>query len=411
MVATVQNFFGAEDQGVIEALSVAGSFAAQSSVVDTAMGGGWAYESPDGSSKAVFVSGTTSLSNNFVICLRIRLSSTSPSTNPLLIARGRNLNDSSLFSVILDTDGSVKVWNANESSVLTISTPGISSNTWHTWEIYGTGHATTGFVEVFIDGVSKGSISSIDTSPPVGGTELARIEVFGNAPGTGNPTSISAYLDNSYFMDGLSSTSELKGGGGVLAYRSNNSTTTPDNAAGTGTLDSGVWSDAQELPFSETNVISYTGTPRNGGVYTDDLGGSPSGGGPSGDTKITGSIIGLKGIFRAKRGTGSGTTHGLVVGNSSESIGSLVNQPSLTTSYAPYFHINNASAPSSSQTILIGMRVNGSQDIFVSDMLGQILHIPASDPISSVDGVSWANISSIDGVAKANIANLSGVAA
>jgi len=287
--------------------------------------------------------------------------------------------------------GQIRLWDANSSEV-DAATADFSDGGYV--EVY----FTTTTAEVFIDGTSALSVTGEDfdngSSP-----DLVRL-AFSDATN---------WIDDIYFMSGATSASDRLGGCEVFAYRSSLASATPDYTKGSnGALNSGQWVDAQDLPFSESNVAIYSDTTARAGVaQTNDLGGAENAGGPSGDSNVDGdsNIVAMKGIWRMKRTGGSGAVHyGLMVSsNYSPTDTDRTADFDPTTSYVNYFDVREDRIPGASNNGFIGFeKDNKGQDFNCSDMLFQILHVP--EPASQDQTVGpLTGISSAEAVGSATI--------
>jgi len=364
-VPIINNFWGAETGGLQELVALSGTVTAQQSIIK---GGAWAYQINDDSSMEFHpFESVADAGGEHIIGAWIRLSAVTATSENLVLFNGLQSGSTyEHFWVELDTSGNILYRDADDVVQRTVSSPPITVDTLHLFELYWKPHDTTGFMELFIDGVSQGLTSNIDTINDTG-TTFDRLR-FGDGTGTGS--GITMYVDDIYYMSGCTSSADRLGPVEVISYRSNLNSATPDSG---NILNSGVWADCQEVPFSETNVAVYTGTAFNGYILTDDVGGSAGTGGPDTDANLTGSVVATKGVWRMKRGNGGSTSH---LGRIGQQSNNVYVGFSLTTSYANRFTVNENSV-SLILPGLLGFGNNGNQDTYCADMLYQILHVPA----------------------------------
>jgi hypothetical protein len=104
-------------------------------------------------------------------------------------------------------------------------------------------------------------------------------------------------------------------------------------------------------------------------------------GGPLNDSRISGTIVGAKGIWRMSRTGGGGTAHYGLMGNSADGTTRSADFDP-TTSYANYSFVSTAASvvPTASEYGKIGFEMDNAQDFQCADMLFQILHVPAAGP-------------------------------
>ncbi len=270
------------------------------------------------------------------------------------------------FSLDQQSDGAVDLQDSAGITRINGTTL-LSASTWYFIEVY-VDRLNSGAAEFFIDGVSQGTTAAQDFNAITGGPVLRF---------AGTHASASTYYDDIYFISGATAATDRLGGCEVFGYRSNLNSATPDIGD---VLDIGVWKDAQEIPFSTTLYARYEGAGiQAGAVNTDDLGGSSTGG-PSGDTKITGSIKAIKGIWNARRSSGTATTHYALLGNSGD--GTTRTTVVLGTTNKIYTVVSEAATivPTAAEYCRIGIeKTAGSRKWDCRDMLATILHVPAND--------------------------------
>lgn len=122
-------------------------------------------------------------------------------------------------SIIINTDGTIKAVAGTRSSTTVLGTsasPVITASTWHHIEARLICHASTGALEVRVDGVAAiGPLTNIDTDPQ--GTSEVSQAWFGLvfASGTAGPQ----YIDDCYAWDGTGSyNNDFIGDKDILTY-------------------------------------------------------------------------------------------------------------------------------------------------------------------------------------------------
>jgi len=373
---TLNNFWGAETGGSQE-LYAFGNAGASTLAART---GTYGYRCPWGSNTYCIFSPFESIadagSGRIFGFYLDRGPGTAHNQNQTLITGGDFSGSAWDFSIIMDTSNNLIIRDSAESTIRTLTNP-LSDDTFHLIEIYWT-PTNSGTIEVFIDGVSQGEDTGQDLLD--GATAQTLISI-------GNVSADSATncdYDDLYFMSGATSSADRLGGCEVISYRSNLASATADNSA---VLDSGLCSNMQNVPFSDASSAKFTGTIVIAALLAcNDVGGSAGTGGPRTDTNITGTIKGLKGVYRLSRSGGGGTAQYGYLGKANL-LGvpnSIVASPDfdISTSAANYIFVStNATRfpDPTTEYLVVGMgKDGGGQDIVCYDMLAQILHVPST---------------------------------
>lgn len=364
---------GFESQGLQAWTNTSGTPTVQNSVVHT---GDRALQL--GSNDSCNVVWGTFLDNDYGVGAWVRFSSLAPSVSCTVMA----IYDqpTTTISVFLDTNGDLGVtWVGDGGTPTTISSPPISANTWHFFELYFYVSPTIGTWEFFIDGTSVASQT---------GTNMS-VTDFPDLLGLGGNQShgINIYFDDIYIESNLNDVSERYGDCRILAYRSNLASATGDYGSA---LTAGTWANVQQLPFSDTTGGDYdTSSAISGSVSTNDTFGTTNAG-PTGDSNVpAGATFKAQGyLIRAYRGGGSPAEHYLTYGSTSSqsfSSGDLA----LGTSVANYTRYYSAvTAPAGSYDwansyMRVGFgKTSGARGFFCYDLLGFLAFVPP--PISSL---------------------------
>jgi hypothetical protein len=358
MALTLNNFSGFETQGNDELSVVVGTLSYSTSVKRS----GGASLVLDSGERADIGFIVTDAGVGHIFRWAVYFSGTVTPTNATVFCRTNSANP----RLRLKTNSDLEVLNG-AGSVLHTQTAPFSANTWYVVDLYiGSYSATTGSAEVFIDGSSIYSGTNIDTG--VGVPTTLRCD---NTPTTGS-SGLTIHFDDCAIQSGATaSTDRLATGFAVKGYKSNVASGTDNGSA----LDTGQWSNTGEIPFSDTNLATYSTNGRNGSTDTDT---STPNTGPSGDSDITGATIkGAKWVMRAARTSGSDSTPFLRYGDTAgttDSSGSL-----LTTTAAVYeFLSESTNVPSTSEYFRMGMGKNtGGRNVTLYDAMGMLAYVPA----------------------------------
>jgi len=370
MALTINNFWGAESGGMEEA-------AAFSNVIATSFDvktGTYTYSIFSSAANVDFLpfESVADAGGKYIVKFDIRLESIGSNNHVTGFLQLTEGAAPFLELALHDTTDDLLIYDANGATIRTITQP-------FTADVYSElilvfEHSASGTVELFIDGVSQGEDIAQDLTD--GGT-------FDTLTFRKTINQALFKVDNIVFQSGATNADDKLIGAEIFAYRSTVASVTADWIKGAnGDLNSGTWVNAQEDPFSEANIALYSdATARAGGIDTNDDGGSAGTGGPNTDANIDGdsNIVAMKGIWRMKRGTGSGATHFGLLGNTGTAIADSDRTIDLTplNSYVNYFDVREDNLPLSSEYGRIGFEKNsGGQDFDCSDMLFQVLHIP-----------------------------------
>jgi len=355
----LDNFCGFETGGLEEAQDTTNSPTVQTTTVRS---GTYALKLAGAASAPTYdiaYLGTGGLTS-FEVGFAFRTTTVIP-TNDVDFFTGRDNLPANLIRLRLKaTTGNVDLIDANNAVVGTITAP-FTADTWHYIELFWQ-RLATGNAEVFIDDVSKLSVTSQDFE-----TDRA-LNVYRF---TGDSTTAEdIYIDDYYHLRNA-----------VVGDRYTSSFNVPRTYQDTNggatelgnTLDTGTWANASETLLNETNVATYSTSNVTGGTTTD----SPSSRlGPTGGPTL-GTIKGAKWIHRLKRGNGAGTTHSKRFGNSGDGLTDEV--VTLTTSFANYFTISESATqvPLATESFQYGMKTDGAQDITAADIWAFIANVSA----------------------------------
>jgi hypothetical protein len=390
MALTINRFLGAETGGLEELSATSGTVTASNTGGRAILSNdSWYYQIQDASSYieyTPFSAGVSDSGGDYILGFAVEF-------NNLLVAFDIcEVSDSTgaVFSLGLLANGNLVVRDSAGSTIRTITSPFAISTRFYIEVFFQ--HSNSGTIEVFIDNVSQGSDSSQDLLQS--GT-IQNIKHYGR-------TGTNSWYNDIYFGSGATSSADRLGPCEVISYRSSLASATPDNGTA---LDTGTWANAQEIPFSETNVAAYTASSADSGIVnTDDVGGSAGTGGPNTDANVdVADIKAISGIWRMKRSGGSGATHFGRLGNSGDTASTAEQTADFdpTTAYTNYFHLTEAAAriPASGEYLAIGIeKSSGGQDFDCSDMLAQILHVlPDTGRTATLDETLGALTLSADG--------------
>ena len=264
----------------------------------------------------------------------------------------------------LETDGDLYLGDTDLTNNTTVTNP-FTVDTWHYVEFYWS-NTNGGTLLFFVDGVQKGSLVG-----NFSGT-IERWRIINN--NASNPSLI-INIDDVYIADGATSTTELLGSNFCVSKVYQGDGLTTEGSA----LNAGSWANTQEFPGNDTNTASYTGTPLSGGTTL--TGGSRQG--PNGDAALSGTRKCVLGVFRAKRGSGGGTTHKLRLGNNTDGMTDFT--IAITTSFVNWWVLSESESVAATFTEYgkMGMSVSGAQDIVMADMYYMLGYVKAA---ASSDG-------------------------
>lgn len=373
MALTINQFVGFETGGLEEASSTAGSpDATEATVVRSGIRSLKLPHSGDSNYLVAPFDIVADAGDDYVFGFGFRSNDVSPSTNTEFIQIQEA--GSNILGLILSTGGSLVLVDTNGNTSVTVFQP-FTNNTWHYIEVYFQ-HLNSGSATVFIDNALRGSISVKDFSD--GGT----LDSFNFRQISGN-TSSDFFFDDFYFLSGATASSDRLTPCEVFGYQNDNATATADDGAvgaDPGTLDTGNWDDSAETPANDTNNSNFSVTAADSGVaYAD--GGSRAG--PSGDANINGdsNIKAWKGIWRADRTGGSGTTHTIYIGNDSDVTDGFdsTTVTLLSGTVSNFFLLSETDPPLSTENFAQGFgKTSGGRDFDNREMWATLLHVPSS---------------------------------
>src|SRR3990167_173902 len=271
----------------------------------------------------------------------------------------------------LDTNGDVLIVDRTQTTVVgTISAP-FTNNTWHYVCVYYE-RSASGACKVWIDGALKISLAGKDFVGTSGSSFFSYQ--------TKQEAAYNINYDDCYIYSNATET-QAHINFGVYAYQNAKASATPDVG---NNLNTGTWATMGETPVNDTNAGIYTGTPLSGVVDYDD--GSKAG--PNGDARLTGTLVGAKYVWRAKRGGGGATTHSLQYGNNVD--GATSTNTVINSAYTihNYMSVSASVVPLVTEYFRQGFGVSCPQDLTVSEMWAQLGHVPPPPPPPSGVGAS-----------------------
>lgn len=363
MAFVINNFTGAELGSTDDALDTSGV----SVTTSNKRTGTYSYLIGNAAAYSEFpcfpsVSGAADAGYGYVFGGAFRFSTITPASDRFFFEVYDSLS-ATVIKLGLDTSGNLVVTDSTATKSTISSSPGISTNTWYYCKLYFTATAC----EVFIDGVSKGTLTSKDYDTGSAVTAFI-IEATDGA---------TCYFDDLYFGSGATSSADGPADAEVFSYRSTISSVTPDTG---NDLDLGTWALVQEVPWDLTSGhrAAYSGSGvQTGSVLTNDAGGSAGTGGPNTDANIDGTLLACKGGWVLTRTNGSTTTHYVLLGNNTDGAASF--EVTLDTTAAYFAVISNSSTvlPTSSEYGKIGFaKGSGGRGIRCDEMLFEVLHQP-----------------------------------
>ncbi len=370
MALTLNNFVGAETQGLEESSASTGSPTVSTSVPRSGTAN-FFLNSLASLSFPWVVSGVTDAGADYVFSVAFRETTVvSPSATAAVV---EVLDDSGgvIISLRKDTSGNVGLYDANDSQLGTAeltTTAGI----WYFIEVYAQLNNASGSWEWFVDGTSKESGSGADlTDGNAFGSSSSVLRLYAQDSGSAQ------LFDDIYILSGASASSDAFGNAEVFAYQNTAEDATDQGDA----LATGTWALVSETPLNEgsSNEASYVDTGTLTGSTICDEGDRA---GPSGDANIDGdsSIKGAKWVGRFKRGSGTGRTHSFLIGNSGDGV--TAKTIALETAYATTEYLSEAAGevPLTTESFQHGFSkdLTAGQDIFCGDIWAMLLHVPAA---------------------------------
>ncbi len=310
--------------------------------------------------------GTTDAGNNYIYGFAVRFSSVTPVTAFDFLGVVKPTGGASTdLRLKLNTNGDLLIMNSANVNVGTVAAPFVA-NTWYFIELYHV-RSASGSVDVFIDGIFKTSASSSF----MGNTSNINLDYFQFQSGLA--VGVDVYIDDFYTMSGATSTSQLLGVNAHVsaAYQKTNGAATEIGSA----LSSGTWANSSETPGSESNFSTYA-AGRAGGMMCN----SGTRVGAFGDINLSNVMIkGMLGTFRAKRSSGSASTHRIRMGNNMDGMTDLT--VTLSTSFANYYFLSESATivPNITESIQLGYSVTGgAQTMTLSDAWVMLLYVKSN---------------------------------
>lgn len=326
--------------------------------------------------------------NYLIYGFYIYLEDITPTLEYRLFCVGRNFdldpttNTQVNASLILETDGDLRLVDTADSTVATATSP-FTASTWHRVEVRVIPGTPSGEVQVWVDGTDIYSGNQTVDTGSSAYADIAGAAVMGSDAETGD---VFVYFAGAYcMMNSTAASDRLDSDFEVIGPYQNTAITgaTPDagnNLDGNGTN----WATTQEIPFSDetpdTDAAEYDGTPLSGTIHYD--AGTRSG--PNGDSRIDGTsnIKAWKGIWRLQRGNGSGTTHTCYLGDDGATFSSGFDSMSvsLSTAWGNFSFVTDTATnmPTSTDYFSQGVGVNGARNLYIAEMAAFVLHVPAA---------------------------------
>ncbi len=325
-----------------------------------------------------------------------------------------------IFYFILETDGDVRVMDNDDATIATITAP-FTVNTWHRLEInWVRDTGSNGQLRVLLADAGDGAGGSVEILANQTGLTLALQNemTFIHVEGPDHADSGDLFYAGSFFREATSSTDLYDDDFEFIGpyQRTNLASATPDTGTGDvpgADLDTGNWNDVSSLPPDASEAVYTADGGVDGGVFLE-TGARP---GPSGDSRITGTIMAAYGMFIAKRGGGASSTWHLFAGNKTDDFDNAVDFTAQLNSgvFATWHAVCDTATttPTASEFGLLGFGVTGERDITVSHMEMFLLHKPsaggAQNLIGSVASDPWTT--SPVGSVVGGPANLTGIVA
>jgi len=392
---TFNNFWGAESGDLTE--TQASSNASVSSVEKRT--GGYAYTFSNANGWVLFKAFKGNIAdagNAYFIEFSAFIPDVTPAASSVMMQVFDSAASASQCALVLNTSGQLVLFDSTGAPTTLAASPGLVINTWTKFMFYFENLAS-GDCEIFVDGISKGSLTGKNLKNGATIIDIIGVYACGSASG--------CYQDDIACYSGAADSGDLPEPGECHAYWS-----TLNNATGDvgGALASGTWDLIQHTPF-ETSVQAQYDTTGAGSVDTDDSGGSEGTGGPNTDTNITGTIAAIKGLWRFERGTGGASAHyGLLGNNVDGTTRSIDFNPLQTPVNHEMVSVAASIVPTSSEYCRIGIETTGAQNFECYGMLATIWHIPSagSTTFESWNAVLEADIISINEVLIANISDI-----
>jgi hypothetical protein len=309
------------------------------------------------------------------------------------VRNGSDPDGDIIFSLRWNISDNIDVLDSAGSVVRTITAP-FSINTWYKIEVGYLSSPTVGTLELFIDKISQGLDTGLDT-----GT----LDHTG-AGGDGDNTSICEfigidptaawYVDDYYSGNGTIADNVLGqtySDWNVFGYQADVTGTTPDEGD---VLDAGDFGNINDTPLNDGTSAAYTANAAAScTLYCDAANSGGLGPGPNGDANVTGSIIASLSVYRADRTGGSGTTHGIGYGKRTTAPATTMsyNTRALTTSNSNYSFCADVDestigdrVPAAGDYICLGFnKTSGGRDFVCWGAWGMVLHVVSG--VTNVD--------------------------
>ncbi len=369
MALTINNFVGFETGDTTELLSVDGTLtfpAGRSGTFSILL-------DASGDSFTVLPTSTSvaDAGGNYIIGFAFKMAAT---TSSLGLFNVIDSAGASIMDVVVLATSSLLTLNDATDSVLDTSVAAYDDGEWHYIEIYADLNSASGDWEWFIDGVSEGSGAGADLTdgnswPSAGDSSLL---FLGNA-------NVNMHYDDIYILSGATASTNRLGDATLASmpeiFGYSHSVTGATPTVGDD-LNAGGWEDT----IVAAGNGEYTAAGLTEGAVDFD--------GPNGDANVDGdsNIKAIKYWFNVDRDGGGGSTHHVLLGNSSQAIGALpsfvdgVDWPEITQTPADYFIVSEASLPTASQDITAGFGItSGGQDIHLYNSMVFLLHVPDAD--------------------------------
>ena len=359
-MTVIGNFCGFETQGNEEASATSGSPTYDGTVRGA---GASALVLDGGTDEFALVSqevGTGSPGGNpFIVQFYFRTSSTSLGSS--FIAAIDDAGGVCWFARIQGT-GAIRVTDANSTNYDSADNV-LVFDTWHKIQIIWN-ESDSGNFDLWVDGVSEISSATFDGNTPDG---------FQEYHFNSNSGHTRRFDDVITMHDATSAAADFLDNWSIKKYQAKGTGLTENGA----TLDNGTWDAAGDTPLVEDadgTAPEYNGGGAQTGDVTTDAG-SETDIGPNTDTDVD-TIVSGKWVHRMKRGNGSGTTHGITIGNDVDGIVGVTKV--IGTGYGNFMEVRTGfTTPETDEHFRCGFRKGaGGREIFCAEMWNMLLFTP-----------------------------------
>ncbi len=326
--------------------------------------------STDTASIDPFAAQVTDQGNDYIIGLGVLFSDKTPAspTDFFICSDGSGANH---IRLRIESDGDLVIVDANNSVVRTITDP-FTEDVYSYLELYWQ-RSGTGTVELFIDGTSQGSDASQDLLS--GTAAFTSCDFAGAGPGIWGTDDFYCISGATASSDRLSNTTGAAPFFEVFGYQSDKASATPDD--GGANLQVGQWVDCGVVPFVTSTVAEYTSS-NAGAVDSDATNGNPEG--PLNDSRITGTIACIQGVWLMDRSGGGGSNHFGLLGNDTDGTTQSADFDPPASPPTGFFFLSESATivPETTEYCRIGFETSGAQDFECYGQMAMLAHIPAA---------------------------------